>query len=115
MGADPTGLGVPQMMTDSSVKFALTRVWRSMLTLTNEVHRWSDELGVDCARSEVMAGLALALAQRDNPSGLTLFSSRVVDKRRTRQCHHARAYKGDADLLERFEQLLQSDVASSKE
>jgi D-threo-aldose 1-dehydrogenase len=110
--ADLTDLGLRQIMTHSSVKFALTRVWRPMQTRPNQVNRWSDELGVDCARSDVMAGLALALAQRDNPSGRTLFSSRVVSHVRD-TCQHARAYTGDTELLERFEQLLRSEVAHS--
>jgi hypothetical protein len=41
---------------------------------------WSEELGVDCTRMSVWAGLALAAAHRANPNGVALFSSRWPDR-----------------------------------
>jgi hypothetical protein len=44
---------------------------------------WSNQLGVDCSRSEAISGLMLNYAVRANPDGLVLFSSR--DASRTKQ------------------------------
>jgi hypothetical protein len=113
-GADLTEAGVPRIITHSGVAFTLRRVWRPLQSRLDEVHRWSDELGVDCRRTEVMAGLALALAQRDNPSGPTLFSSRVAEHVRA-TCRHARTYEGDTERLERFERLIQSMLVAPRD
>jgi D-threo-aldose 1-dehydrogenase len=99
------GPDLPGVITHSSVSFVLSRVWGPMQTRPNELAQWSKELGVDCSRSDVVAGLALALAQRDNSAGPTLFSSRVADHVRA-TCRQASAYAEDNSRLDRFEHLL---------
>ncbi len=93
LGGDVTRDG-KLAISHSSVKTVLDRVWRR----PDEARRWSESLGVDCTRSDVVAGLALAMAQRDNPAGVTLFSSRSPDRIRANR-RLAATYAGDDELL----------------
>ncbi len=102
---DLPGAGVSGIITHSSVSFSLTRIWGPLQEHPSELTRWSEELGVDCSRTEVVTGLALALALRDNPAGPTLFSSRVAEHVRA-TCEQTRAFADDTSRLDRFERLL---------
>lgn len=69
------------------------------------VERWSRELGVDCTRADVVAGLALALAVQDSRGGSTLFGTRSPEHIRA-NCAFAGDFAQDAAILNRFRELL---------
>ena len=100
------------LITHSSVAFVLSRYRQPLSALPAQLASWSEQLGVDCARREVMAGLALALAQRDNPSGGILFSSLVADHVRA-TCQQARLFDGDSERVGRFDRLVRSHLATA--
>ena len=96
-------------ITHSSVKLGLA-VWRRLLEDPSKLRSWSDRLGVDCTRSEVMAALALALTLRDNPGGTALFASRSPSRVRA-DSGLARQYLADTPLLERYAEGLRAELA----
>jgi hypothetical protein len=67
-------------MTHSTVALMLQRAQRELQASPRRMRSWSEELGVDCTRMSVWAGLALAAAHRANPDGVALFSSRWPDR-----------------------------------
>jgi hypothetical protein len=93
----------PTTITHSSLRLALRRA----RDRPDAIERWSTELGVDCAQSDVIAGLALALARRDNSNGSTLFGARSPERIRA-NCRLAGGFARDVGLLDRFRELLTS-------
>lgn len=105
--------GGPETITYSSVGFVLNRVWRPLHDRPLEIQRWSEELDTDCTQSDEIAGLALALAQRDNPGGRTLFSSRSAE-RISANCQRARMYSRDVPRIERFAAMVRAELAGAR-
>ncbi len=67
-------------ITHSTVAQMLQHAQHELQSSPRRIRSWSEELGVDCTRMDVWAGLALAAARRANPDGVTLFSSRRPDR-----------------------------------
>jgi hypothetical protein len=67
-------------ITHSTVPLMLQRAQQELQSSPRRMRSWSEDLGVDCTRMSVWAGLALAAAHRANPDGVALFSSRRPDR-----------------------------------
>jgi D-threo-aldose 1-dehydrogenase len=67
-------------ITHSTVALMLQRAQQELQSNPRRMRSWSEELGVDCTRMSVWAGLALAAAHRANPHGVALFCSRSPDR-----------------------------------
>jgi O-antigen/teichoic acid export membrane protein len=67
-------------ITHSSVASTLSTVGSRLRANPAEARRWSVELGVDCERADVLAGLALGAAHCFNPQGIALFSTRIEER-----------------------------------
>jgi D-threo-aldose 1-dehydrogenase len=67
-------------ITHSIVAQMLEYAQRQLQSNPPRIRAWSEELGIDGTRLSVWAGLALAAAQRANPTGVTLFSSRRPER-----------------------------------
>ena len=78
---------------------------QELLSSSPRMRSWSEELGVDCSRMSVWAGLALAAAHRANPDGVALFSSRRPD--RIRMDLQLAAELGTEPRLARLSDLLE--------
>jgi aryl-alcohol dehydrogenase-like predicted oxidoreductase len=74
------GSGVRGTITHSTVVQMLEFAQHELQSSPRHMRSWSEELGVDCTRMSVWAGLALAAAHRANPNGVALFSSRWPDR-----------------------------------
>jgi hypothetical protein len=92
-------------ITHSTVALMLRYAQQEVQSSPRRIRTWSDELGVDCTRMSVWAGLALAAAHRANPNGVALFSSRSQD--RVRLDLQLAAELGTGPRLARLSDLLE--------
>ena len=73
---------------------------------------WSNELGVDCSRPDVLAGLALAAARWLNPGGTTLFFSRREERIRANVAA-VHEHAGEPARVARFVELVRASADSN--
>jgi diketogulonate reductase-like aldo/keto reductase len=92
-------------ITHSTVAQMLQFAQHKLQSSPRRMRSWSEELGVDCTRMSVWAGLALAAAHRANSDGVALFSSRQAD--RVRLNLQLAAELGTESRLARLSELLE--------
>ena len=109
-GGEPTAGTNPQTIVHSVVRTVLEGVLEPARARRGDLLRWSEQLGVDCSRSEVMAPLALALARDQAPSVTTLFASRSPARVRA-NVRGARGYSADSELIDGFAQLVCAELS----
>ncbi|MBA2257046.1 MAG: aldo/keto reductase, partial [Thermoleophilaceae bacterium] len=100
------------VIVHSAVRLVLERVWGPLRERRVQMKRWSDAIGADCSRSDVMAALAVALARRENPGSCVLFSTRNIERLQANVCLAA-GFATDHARLDRFAVLVRETLAEA--
>jgi D-threo-aldose 1-dehydrogenase len=102
-------LGGTAVITHSAVGAPLERL-TELLRDARRRERWSQALGVDCARPEVIGRLLLAYALQSNPDGVVLFASTDVERIRSNAAL-ADATEFSSEQIRDFARLTQDAIA----
>jgi D-threo-aldose 1-dehydrogenase len=102
-------LGGTAVITHSAVGAPLERL-TELLRDARRRERWSQALGVDCARPEVIGRLLLAYALQSNPDGVVLFASTDAERIRSNAAL-ADATEFSSEQIRDFARLTQDAIA----
>jgi D-threo-aldose 1-dehydrogenase len=102
-------LGGTAVITHSAVGAPLERL-TELLRDARRRERWSQALGVDCARPEVIGSLLLAYALQSNPDGVVLFASTDAERIRSNAAL-ADATEFSSEQIRDFARLTQDAIA----
>jgi D-threo-aldose 1-dehydrogenase len=91
---------------------ALDRISRYLQGSSEHRSRWSDELGVDCSSSQVLAALLLRDALDVNPRGVVLYSTTRPDRLRGLDAIASAAHNQDDPVLAAFRRRMSDELVS---
>jgi D-threo-aldose 1-dehydrogenase len=105
--ADVRAGAFPARITFGVLGVSVARLSDHVAAEEQRRRRWEDAVGCDCGDPEVAAQLLLALAARENPDGVVLFSSTRVDHVRSAAAAVGASGPGD---LNAFAELVEREV-----
>jgi hypothetical protein len=91
---------------------ALDRISRYLQGSSERRSRWSDELGVDCSSSQVLASLLLHDALDTNPRGVVLYSTTRPERLRGLDTIASAAHNQDDLVLAAFRRRVSDELVS---
>jgi D-threo-aldose 1-dehydrogenase len=91
---------------------ALDRISRYLKGSSEHRSRWSDDLGVDCSSSQVLASLLLRDALDTNPRGVVLYSTTRPERLHGLDAIASAAHSQDDPALAAFRRRVSDELAS---